>query len=117
MPRRNGAVARKNSRKDRRQKGADRVPQPVIPRVRLEELILPDGQCTFQGRKPKVRFVTKAKADRALRQAQHERARTGSTKVEKRVYKCPEGGCEGWHLTSREEFDEDLWRRRRKAKS
>jgi hypothetical protein len=115
MPRRNTAGARKNSRRDRRQKGVGRTPKPVIPRVRLDDLVLPDGQCRFQTRKPKARFDTKDKAEKALVQAQKQRERTGSTHVEKRVYKCPEGGCGGWHLTSREQFDEKAWRERRKG--
>lgn len=113
MGRKNSAVTKKNARRDRRQKGVGRAPKPVIPRVQLEDLVLPDGQCRFQTRKPKAKFDTKEKAEKALKQAQKQRERTGSTHVEKRVYRCPEGGCEGWHLTSRAAFDEKVWRQRR----
>ena len=115
MGRKNSAVGRKNRRLDRRQKGQGRsLAQPTVSRIKVEDLVMPDGQCRFQTpRRPKARFATKAKADRALAQAQHVRARQGSTHVEKRVYKCPEGGCGGWHLTSREAFDEKVWKQRR----
>lgn len=79
------------------------------PRVSVEDIVLPDGQCRFQTpRRPKARFATKAKGEAALKQAQQQRSRIGSTHVEKRVYECPEGGCGGWHLTSRETFDEGI---------
>ncbi len=68
---------------------------------------MPDGQCSFQG-KPKARFATKEKAAAALKQAQQQRARVGSTHVEKRYFACPEGGCGGFHLTSRESFDDSI---------
>lgn len=80
-----------------------------LPRPSVEEMVLPDGQCTFMTpRKPKARFATEEKAAKALRQAQRLRAAQGSVHVEKRFYACPEGGCGGFHLTSREQFDEDL---------
>lgn len=75
------------------------------PRESVEDLIIPDGTCRFQGR-PKARFATREKAQTALSRAQRDRARTGSGHVEKRVYACPEGGCGGWHLTSREAYSE-----------
>ena len=101
MPRRN-----RNAHRTVKARGDDREKDPSQPRVKVEDLILPDGQCTFQGRRPKARFGTKEKADRALAQAQKQRARVGSGHVEKRVYKCPEGGCGGYHLTSREVYEE-----------
>ena len=76
-------------------------------------MVLPDGRCNFMNpARPKARFATKEKADKALVQAQKKRQFSGSGHVEKRVYRCPEGGCEGWHLTSREVFDENLRKRR-----
>lgn len=105
-------MARKNDRAqkkrlNRREKGAPRrLADPRIPRTSIEELVLPDGQCRLNRRRPKARFATKEKAQEALRQAQRTRARTGSAYVEKRVYACPEGGCGGFHLTSREEFED-----------
>lgn len=112
MPRKNNSARRRNQGgfRNRRQKGQPRVPDPKIPRVKVEDLVLPDGQCNFPNpRKKKAFFATAEKAARALRQAQHQRARTGSRHVEKRFYKCPEGGCGGYHLTSRETFDESTW--------
>lgn len=118
MGRKNSSARRRNikGRMDRRQKGVPRLAKATdIPRISLDELVLPDGQCRFQSpRKPKARFATKEKAAKALEQARKTRARTGSGRVEKRYYPCPEGGCGGYHLTSREEFDEKIWRERRK---
>jgi len=89
-------------------RGQQRV---VVP---LEEMVLPDGICKFVAkRKPKVRFSTEEKALQALAQAQRKRAATGSLHVEKSIFPCPEGGCGGWHLSSREEFDRELWQGRR----
>lgn len=116
MGRKNRNVQRSKGRFDRRQKGEPKMPQKhlEIPRLRVEDLILPDGQCTFQSpRRPKARFATEEKAEKALRQAQYQRARTGSSRVEKRYYACPEGGCGGYHLTSRDEFDMRIWKQRR----
>ena len=110
MGRKNNNVRRKNTkgRMDRRERG--QVPlRPVKqqPRVQIEDLVLPDGQCRFQTkRRPKARFATEEKAQKALVQAQQQRARVGSAHVEKRFYPCPEGGCGGYHLTSRDEYDE-----------
>lgn len=115
MSRKNSSARRKNTRLDRRQKGEIRQPKALeIPRVKAEDIILPDGQCFFQSPgKGKARFSTEARAAKALRQAQVQRRRTGATRVEKRYYACPDGGCGGFHLTSREAFDEDIWRQRR----
>lgn len=66
--------------------------------------MIPDGTCHFIRRSPKAMFATKEKAEKALRQAQLNRQRIGSGRMEKRFYKCPEGGCGGYHLTSREEY-------------
>lgn len=117
MGRKNNAVRRANGRGrlNRRKKGESRIPTPAPQsRMKVEDIVLPDGQCRFQTpRRPKARFATKEKAAKALAQAQAIRARTGSAHVEKRYYKCPEGGCGGYHLTSREQFDEKIWKTRR----
>ena len=114
MPRRNGSARQRNikGRRDRRERGVPRPKKVQQPRVQLDDLVLPDGQCTFQGRRPKARFATVSKARKALAQAQQQRARVGSAHVEKRFYACPEGGCGGFHLTSREEYDEEAMLRR-----
>lgn len=109
MGRKNSNVRRKNTkgRMDRREQGKVTRAVKQQPRVQIEDLVLPDGQCRFQTkRRPKARFATPEKAQKALTQAQQQRARIGSAHVEKRYYKCPEGGCGGYHLTSREAFDE-----------
>lgn len=101
----------------RRVKGESRPPKIVVARVQVEDLVLPDGQCRFQGKRPKARFATAAKAKKALEQAKRQRAATGSGHVEKRYYACPEGGCGGYHLTSRETYDEEAWKRRQKGRT
>lgn len=118
MGRKNSKVRRSNDR-GRLQRG-QRGDSPFkeskhqIPRIQIEDLVMPDGQCRFQSpRRPKARFATPEKAAKALEQAQRQRERSGSHHVEKRFYRCPEGGCGGFHLTSREAFDEDLWKQRR----
>lgn len=120
MGRKNSNVRRKNikGRMDRRDFGqAPARPAKQQPRVQIEDLVLPDGQCWFQTkRRPKARFATPEKAQKALAQAQQQRARVGSTHVEKRYYPCPEGGCGGYHLTSREEYDEGQRERRFKMR-
>lgn len=114
--RKNNSVRRSNSAgRRRREKGESNVPRvPAIARVDVEDLVLPDGQCRFQSpRRPKARFATEEKAAKALKQAQLQRTRLGNGHVEKRYYRCPEGGCGGFHLTSREQFDERIWKQRR----
>lgn len=71
----------------------------------VETLVVPKGRCFFRSRKGKMIF-TEVEADRALRQAQQGRSSRGSGYQEKRAYPCPEGGCGGWHLTSRETYQE-----------
>jgi hypothetical protein len=71
------------------------------PAQPVETLVVPHGKCFYRSRKGKMIF-TQNEAEKALRQAQADRVRRGSAYVEKRVYECPEGGCGGWHLTSRE---------------
>lgn len=106
MGRKNSAPGKKR-RLDRRVKGEVRVRDTRIERVPVTKLIIPDGNCTFPNpRRPKARFATEEKARAALEQAQSQRARAHSRYVEKRYYACPEGGCGGFHLTSREEYQE-----------
>lgn len=116
MGRKNSNVRRKNVRRDRREPGQPRPKRKLeIPRIPVESLIMPDGQCNFPNRrKTKAMFATESKARAALHQAIHQRKRTGSTHVEKRYYKCPEGGCGGYHLTSRDEYDDQAWKGRQR---
>lgn len=111
MGRSNAAARRRNNRMNRREKGAPR-PKTTIPRVAAEDLVIPDGQCLRNPRKPKAKFNTPEKAATALRQAQAQRKRSGAGHMEKRYYPClaEEGGCGGYHLTSRESYD-PLWKR------
>lgn len=105
MPRKNSRVRRANDRDRRAREAARQAPKRAkdIRREPLEALVLPDGQCTLR---PKARFATEEKAARALASAQRDRARKGSSRVEKRYYKCPEESCGGYHLTSRETYTE-----------
>lgn len=103
MPRKNIRATR--VRKDRRIKGEPRAPKaPRYARVEVEDIVMPDGRCDFGVKRPKARFSTEAKAAKALEQAKRQRARNGTGHAEKRYYACPEGGCGGYHLTSREAY-------------
>lgn len=113
MGRKNDRVRRSNDRGRlaRRQRGERpiKVTGPTsVPDADLSKIVLPDGQCTVFSIRPKARFATREKAAAALAQAQKVRARQGSLHVEKRFYPCPEGGCGGFHLTSREQYDESI---------
>lgn len=113
MGRSNQAARRRNNRMNRRVKGEPRFERnDKMPRVAAEDLIIPDGQCRRNPRFPKAMFRTEEKAAAALRQAQKMRERSGSAHVEKRFYACleSEGGCGGYHLTSRESYD-PAWKR------
>ena len=105
MPRKNSRAGTRNTSKAARRALAD---IPKMPRHKYnhptENLVVPDGQCSFKSRRPKARFATEEKAAQALKQAQKKREAVGSGNVEKRYYACPEGGCGGYHLTSREEY-------------
>lgn len=115
MGRSNAAARKRNNRMNRRVKGESRqsVAIRTIPRVEAESLIIPDGQCRRNPRFPKAIFRTEEKAAKALRQAQQMRARSGSAHVEKRYYACleSEGGCGGFHLTSRDTYTPGAWKR------
>lgn len=111
MGRKNSRVGRKNDRgRIARQMLAEIQPHKQVHGIRIpvEKLIMPSGQCSFQSKRSKAIFATKEIANEALKQAQLKRAKTGSGHVEKRVYACPEGGCGGYHLSSRESFDEKI---------
>lgn len=117
MGRSNNSARQRNAkgRLNRREKGASRLPAAgvrSVPRANAEDLVIPDGSCLRNPRKPKAKFNTETKAATALRQAQAQRTRMGTGHVEKRYYLCPEseGGCGGYHLTSREEYD-PAWKR------
>lgn len=108
MPRKNKNVRRSKDRGRRalqaaRERGIQTRPDS---QVNVEKMVLPEGKCFFQSRRGKAIFRTKEKAARALRQAQAQRRFSGTGHVEKRYYRCPEGGCGGYHLTSREEYEE-----------
>lgn len=104
MGRRNKNVGSRRVRREYRQGAGVRKPDQSVARIPVERSIIPDGRCT--GRRPKARFATKEKAEAALKQAKLNRERIGSPWVEKRVYKCPLPDCGGWHLSSRDAFDE-----------
>ena len=117
MGRSNKAARQRNARGrlNRRVKGEGRPwtpPTNVAPRVELKDLVMPDGRCTRNPRRPKDIFYTPEKAQKALEQAQRTRIRMGSGHMEKRFYLCEEseGGCGGHHLTSREAYD-PAWKR------
>ena len=113
MGRSNKAARRRNAPHALRrgQKGEPRIAPRTnhsIARVPAEDLIIPDGHCHKNPKRPLVKFNTEEKARAALEQAQIMRARMRSGRVEKRFFKCEVayGGCGGYHLTSRDEFNE-----------
>lgn len=108
MSRKNSKVGRSKDRGRRaltaqRERGLspNRTVQPNI-----EKMITPDGKCFFHSRFGKDIFLTETKAAKALKQVQTQRLRSGTGHVEKRFYACPKGGCGGFHLTSRETYEE-----------
>lgn len=109
MGRKNSNVGRSKDR-GRRARMAARERGTATPRrdvqINVEKMVTPDGRCYFRNRSGKDIFLTKEKAERALRQVQTQRLRSGTGHVEKRYYRCPEGGCGGYHLTSRESYEE-----------
>lgn len=109
MSRKNSRVGRSNDR-GRRARIAAEERGSIAPRrdiqINVEKMVTPDGRCYFRNRFGKDIFKTKEKAQRALKQVQIQRLRSGTGHVERRFYACPEGGCGGFHLTSREEYEE-----------
>lgn len=102
MPRRNHRSGHPQAR--RRADGSRGQVAPPPPPV--ERLIVPTGKCFFRSRRGKLIFPDEAAARKALQQAKAARQRAGSPYAERRVYACPTGGCDGWHLTSRETYQE-----------
>jgi len=106
MARKNSNVRRSNDRRRLARQAAEALPRVKVgqSRLRVDELIIPDGRCEDHGWKPRPYFNTEAKAAKVLEQAQRQRAGIGSGHVEKRYYECPTHPGERWHLTSREEY-------------
>lgn len=107
MPRRNHRPVRKQQRHV--------PPGAVLPRrlratqapTPISKMVLPTGRCFFRSRRGKLIFRTEADAQSALRQAKDKRVhQPANGHVECRYYACPDGGCGGFHLTSREEYEE-----------
>ena len=92
------------SRKATQRRGGRRT-HAGPPRPPIEDIVVPRGRCFRNSRKGKLRF-SEADAPKALKQAQANRARTGSAHCEERYYECKisEGGCGDFHLTSRQEY-------------
>lgn len=107
-------MGRKNHRPHRTQQrrygpgeAAPRALRPMTPLpVSIEKMVLPTGRCYFRSKGGKLIFKTEAEAAAALRQANAKRRVQSNGHVECRFYACPEGGCGGFHLTSRAEFQE-----------
>lgn len=102
MPRRNN----RNTRPQARRKADGSTGRVTAPPPPVESMVIPHGKCYFHNRRGKYVFVTEDEAKRALAQAQHARRRKGTGHKESRYYPCPPGGCGGFHLTSREEYQE-----------
>lgn len=110
MPRKNRVAGRRPQAR-RRADGLPSAPRPIP--IAISDTVTPQGRCFFKSRKGKLIFATEAIAQKALAQARRKRlaAAGGSqstltTKIEKRVYPCPDGGCGGWHLSSWVEYQE-----------
>lgn len=98
-------MGRKNHRRGKPQARRDRVSTGAPPPPPLSTMVVPKGKCFHRSRHGKLIFTAET-ADKALKQAQAARERRGSGHVEQRAYACPEGGCGGWHLTSRKHYEE-----------
>lgn len=106
MGRKNKNVRRSNDRKRlHREKTAALPKRDRHARVDVERMVTPAGKCYFQTWNGLDIYPTPAIARRALEQVQAQRRFSGSGRIEKRFFECPEGGCGGYHLTSREEYD------------
>lgn len=108
MPRRNHSQRR---RQQRRVKPGDVLPRALRvtggpPPAPVEKMILPTGRCYFRSKAGKLIFKTEKLAQQALRQAKNKRKYQANGHVECRYYPCPPGGCGGYHLTSRETYEE-----------
>lgn len=102
MGRKNHRGGRPQAR--RRFDGSAAKPRAVLPPV--ETLVVPKGKCYFRSRNGKLIFATEIDAQKALRQARHKRRLQGTAHQEERFYPCPEGGCGGYHLTSRTHYQD-----------
>lgn len=102
-------MGRKNTRNNQRpqqRRRADGLPTiRRTPPPPIEQMVVPKGRCFHRSRHGKLRF-TREEVDKALRQAQRNRAARGSHHVEERYYECEvdRGGCGDFHLTSRTEY-------------
>lgn len=101
-------MGRKNNRSGRRPQARRRpdglAPRRGTPPPPIDRVVIPAGRCFHKNRKGKLIFVTEEKAYEALRQAKAAKIRQGSGHVPQRVYPCPEGGCGGFHLSSRTQW-------------
>lgn len=105
MPRRNRTPRRKQRRRYESQEAVPRSARASSPPMALDKMVLPKGKCFYRSKGGKLTFATEADAREALKQAQRKR-RPANGHVECRYYECPEGGCGGFHLTSRESFED-----------
>jgi hypothetical protein len=108
MPRKNHRPNRPQRRRVPVDQGVPRALRGVSAKpVPIDKMVLPKGRCFFRSKKGKLIFSTKADAEKALVQAKANRKRqTANGHVECRFYECPEGGCGGFHLTSREQYED-----------
>lgn len=109
MPRRNHVKRRGQRRRISDESGMPRALRPSAPTpLPLSQMVLPAGRCYYKSKYGKLIFKTEDDAKTALKHAQTKRKRYQSNNghVETRYYPCPEGGCGGFHLTSRERFEE-----------
>jgi len=106
MPRRNSRPHRKQVKRLKPGQATPRARRPDRARDPLDQLVLPVGRCFFKSRKGKLTFATEADAEKALKQAAAKREHQLNGHVESRFYPCPPDGCGGFHLTSRDEYEE-----------
>jgi hypothetical protein len=106
MPRKNTRVERKKTPRRYQVRDANPNRNKRLAPIQIQDVVVPKGKCFVGSRFGKLKF-TKDEVDKALRQAQHNRAIKGSGKVETRYYSCEDGrpgGCGFWHLTSHETY-------------
>lgn len=109
MPRKNHSRGR---RQHRRVPVGQSLPRALreaagpLPTQPIEKMVLPTGRCHFRSRYGKLIFKTEKLAQAALEQAKTKRKYQANGHVESRYYACPPGGCGGFHLTSRDNYEE-----------